>query len=411
MNNTTHTPIHRQPPCPVHRFSLRHLFTLSPLHLIIPLLLSTLYCPLRAADAPLLIPFQAQLTDSSGQLITNGPKTIIFNLYEQAIGGASKWTERHEKVGIINGSVNVFLGSIEPFPPGKATPSPTDRTFFSKTRYLGITIDEDGNPTTPEPEMVPRQIIIPAFHAMNSEKLQGFGWESILKDNGKDPENGHIKGSKIEEEGITNLQIRNGEIKTDEIADGAITVGKFAHGALNITTDRIVNNTILGEDLSDGSVSWLKQARRTIVKSSGPGNVPSAVNGQIAVSAAYTKDDYISLTGESNLTKIDDLSIEIKSTGNPIRLSIEPNSGVNSTLRFQGSGFTGYLFINRISDSGDEILFRLEATSHERSNLPTLNFLDDTVKADKTYKYYVQVSGTNNERFYIKNMRLIGYEI
>jgi hypothetical protein len=144
----------------------------------------------RAAAAPTLIPFQGRLTDQSGNAYTNGQFTLIFTLYDQAVGGAVLWTETHQKVGVINGVVNVFLGAINP-----ALVS----VDFSPTRYLGITIDPDNNPSTPDPEMVPRQMIIPAFWAQqadNAKLLAGAGWSSILKE-GNDPRTGFIDGARI----------------------------------------------------------------------------------------------------------------------------------------------------------------------------------------------------------------------
>ena len=131
----------------------------------------------HAAPAPTLIPFQGRLTDQAGTGHTNGQFTLIFNLYDQAVGGNLLWTETHQKVGVVNGMVNVFLGSINP-----ALAS----VDFSQTRHLGVTIDADNNPNTPDPEMVPRQMIIPAFWAKkadDSSKLAGNDWTPIFGSN------------------------------------------------------------------------------------------------------------------------------------------------------------------------------------------------------------------------------------
>src|SRR5262245_16541242 len=84
-----------------------------------------------------LIPFQGRLTDQQGRAYTNGQYTIVFTLYGQAVGGTplNNWVERHQKVGVINGMVNVFLGSI----------TSLAGVEFSNTVYLGITIDADDN--------------------------------------------------------------------------------------------------------------------------------------------------------------------------------------------------------------------------------------------------------------------------
>ena len=91
--------------------------------------------------SPQLIPFQGRLTDQQGRAYTNGQYTLIFNLYSQAVGGTPTWTERHQAVGVINGMINVFLGSI----------TSISNQDFATTKYLGITIDADNNPNSSDP--------------------------------------------------------------------------------------------------------------------------------------------------------------------------------------------------------------------------------------------------------------------
>lgn len=153
---------------------------------------------LIGADAPCLIPFQGRLTNQQGIAYTEGQYTLIFNLYDTAVGGTSLWTERHEKVGVINGMVNLFLGSINSL----------DGQDFSKTRYLGITVDADGNANSYDPEMIPRQMIIPSFHAQNSSRLQGMDWSAVLS-------------------GDKTIPIASRYINPDRIHDGTITYEKL----------------------------------------------------------------------------------------------------------------------------------------------------------------------------------------
>lgn len=170
----------------------------------------------HAASSPTLIPFQGRLTDQVGTPYTNGQYTLIFNLYDQAVGGNVLWTETHQKVGVINGTVNVFLGSIN------AALASLD---FSQTRHLGITIDPDNNPNTPDPEMVPRQMIIPAFWAKNAEKLAGQDWTPLF---GVNSPTGSLPGSKIAPLGITDAQLAANSVVANKIADGQITAAKLS---------------------------------------------------------------------------------------------------------------------------------------------------------------------------------------
>jgi len=183
-----------------------------------------------AQSSPFLIPFQGRLTNPSDVPYTNGQYTILFNLYDQPVGGTLLWSETHQNAGVINGMVNVFLGSINPA---------LSTVDFSQTRYLGITIDADGNPNTPDPEMVPRQMIIPAFWAKNSENLSGYNWTPIF---GVNSPIGQIPGNKIQNYGITAGQIANGTITAAQIANNTITAQQLA-GAI-ITSNQIANWTI-----------------------------------------------------------------------------------------------------------------------------------------------------------------------
>lgn len=177
--------------------------------------------------APTLIPFQARLTNQLGEAYGSGQYTLTFNLYDQAVGGATVWTERHEKVGLINGMVNVFLGSISTFPQWQPGSNP-QVALFNGTKYLGITVDADGNPATADPEMVPRTIIVNAFHAQNASNLAGYNWSAILQSGSNNPQTGFIRADKLNPAGITNAQIAPLTINTASVADGAITSEKLA---------------------------------------------------------------------------------------------------------------------------------------------------------------------------------------
>ena len=196
----------------------------------------------HAATAPTLIPFQGRLTDQAGMGYTNGQFTLIFNLYDQAVGGNVLWTETHQKVGVVNGMVNVFLGSINPALSG---------VDFSQTRHLGITIDADNNPNTPDPEMVPRQMIIPAFWAKkaddagNAAKLANFTWTDLLGN--ANPTLG-IPGSKIQTGSIAGTQLANATVTSTQIAPGTINSNQIALGSISLDRlqARTTNGTAVG---------------------------------------------------------------------------------------------------------------------------------------------------------------------
>lgn len=150
--------------------------------------------------------------------------------------------------------VNVFLGSIQPFTNVQANPN--DDVDFSTTRYLGITVDADDNPATADPEMVPRQMIIPAFFAKNSQKLAGHDWSHLLV-SGNNPQTGFINGAKLGGGTVTNVQIQDGGITTADIGDAQITGAKLAPGAADsaisdesITSAKIKNGEVMTADIA-----------------------------------------------------------------------------------------------------------------------------------------------------------------
>jgi len=186
----------------------------------LPLFFSILFLcgQIIAEESPKLIPFQGQLTNQEGTVYQNGSFSITFNLYPQPVGGTSTWTERHENLTVINGMVNAFLGAIESLA----------SEDFSQALYLGITIDADGNPATPDPEMVPRTMILPAFHAKDSDKLAGYDWTSILVGQSNDPSLAQIKGSVLEDRGISGDKLIEETITGTEIASETLTIDKFS---------------------------------------------------------------------------------------------------------------------------------------------------------------------------------------
>lgn len=227
-----------------------------------------------AAESPKLIPFQGRLTNQQGAAYTNNQYSLTFNLYDQAVGGNTVWTERHEKVSVINGMVNVFLGSV----------SGIGNVDFSTTKYLGITVDADENPATPDPEMVPRTMIIPAFHAKNTDKMAGFDWSSILEGGSNNPSTALIRGDKLSLSSIT----------SDRIVDGAITFADLDPSIVDSLSGSLVQSAPVPSFTALEAISALDAVAVTtdnsgiskIVKASTADGARSAFYGFAKVAAA-----------------------------------------------------------------------------------------------------------------------------
>ena len=93
---------------------------------------------------PHYINYQGVLTDASGITI-NGTHDLTFKIYTSSSpGGAPLWTETHAGAQINDGLFNIILGAVTPLP---------DSLFASGiARWMGVTVDSDG-------EMTPRMRI------------------------------------------------------------------------------------------------------------------------------------------------------------------------------------------------------------------------------------------------------------
>lgn len=220
-----------------------------------------------------LIPFQGRLTDQDGEPYATGQFTITFNLYSQAIGGTTVWTERHEKVSVINGMINAFLGSVNSI----------DAVDFANTKYLGIAVDADENAATPEPEMVPRTMIVSAFHAKKAEvatnatQLNGAGWDTVLTEADPNASGAVLKANRIGDGAISDAKLANGAVTADKVANGAVSADKLAAGS--VTAAKIADGAITGQQIQDGSVANVDLA-------AGTASANLADEGLIALSAA-----------------------------------------------------------------------------------------------------------------------------
>ncbi len=95
--------------------------------------------------------YQGQLTDSSGNPVTDGNYQITFRLYDEddATVGDALWTET-QNVPVEDGLFHVTLGATQPI----------ETELFSQKLWLGVEVESDG-------EMTPRQQLTGAPYAMS----------------------------------------------------------------------------------------------------------------------------------------------------------------------------------------------------------------------------------------------------
>jgi hypothetical protein len=324
-----------------------------------------------AAESPTYIPFQGQVTNQTGTIVADGQYSIIFNLYDQAVGGQPVWSERHVKVGVTRGMVNVFLGSIAAFDRG--TPITTDDVDFSQTKYLGITVDTDNLATTADPEMVPRSLIIPSFFSKNTSKMLGYDWSSLFQDGSSQPTNniagGSLKPSLFGNNSIDASKLINGSVgfpslSADVISSlgGSLTQGSLVPSmtALEAIADR--NAVAITKDAGDNT--RLFKANSSVGSRSafyGFAKGAAAINAPVTIHQFGALDGFTGLTAGSSyyLGTTDGAITASYPAGNPIyvgyaltgtTLFVDP-FGV--TKKWANQNFWGNASDGAVSTTGD----------------------------------------------------------
>src|SRR5262245_60009724 len=91
---------------------------------------------MAAQPTPKLLPFQARLTDASGQPVPDGARVVRFQLFSEAAGGTPlhSWSGEVHRTTVNGGLINVVLG----------TRASLEGVDFAKTLYLEITVDQNG---------------------------------------------------------------------------------------------------------------------------------------------------------------------------------------------------------------------------------------------------------------------------
>jgi len=122
---------------------------------------------LHAAGSRRLIPFQARLMDQTTPI--NATPRVTFTIYDAPVGGTQLWSETHAALPATDGMVNVLLGSVRDLDDPNGDGDTADAIRFDSAlgpRYLGIKVGPDL-----AQEMVPRQSLVPSFHARTADAV------------------------------------------------------------------------------------------------------------------------------------------------------------------------------------------------------------------------------------------------
>jgi len=118
------------------------------------LVLVACFAGTATADMPQLLNYQGVLTDGSGVAVPDNTYSIVFAIYNVAVGGSALWTET-DNVIVSKGTFSVTLGTIS----GLAS------LLFNETYYLGMSVG--GGPE------LPRQILTTSPYSFTAKSVLG----------------------------------------------------------------------------------------------------------------------------------------------------------------------------------------------------------------------------------------------
>ncbi len=117
------------------------------------------------STAPSTMHYQGQLTDALDNPAADASYSMVFSIYDVAVGGTPLWTET-QNVTTSGGLFNVLLGTINPL---------TSAYFNGAERYLGLTIGAD-------PELSPRTRIASTPFALRTQTVDGASGGAVYGD-------------------------------------------------------------------------------------------------------------------------------------------------------------------------------------------------------------------------------------
>jgi len=231
-----------------------------------------------AVDNPRLVPFQGRLVDEHGAA-RNGVFRITFRIYDVPTGGLELWSETHSTVSIMNGQLNVLLGSLTSLDdPGAGKPPVT----FDQPKFLGITIGADTSQ-----EMVPRQQLVPSFHARTADEAS---MADDIRDNtisAAKLKDGAVTTSKLSDNAVTTAKLGDSAVTAAQLADAAVTASKLAAGA----AEAVIPN------IAEGAAQPIivLQAQATLCPTTGGAcrSIASATGGVVSVTNGFNSSGVI----------------------------------------------------------------------------------------------------------------------
>jgi Chaperone of endosialidase len=282
-----------------------------------------------SAQVPGLISYQGYVTDTSGaplggSVTTPAPvnRTVTFRLWNNSTATAStnRLYSETQPVTISAGDFSVLVGSGTLIESSSSLGSVTLPTEC----YLGVTVD-DGNNSTVDPEISPRQRIVSTAFTLRAKLAEtvapGAVTDAMLA-------NATITGAKIADATIMNVDIASNAAIADTKLANITTAGKVANSATTATSATPISenmaNTIV---LRDGSGNFRA------------GTITANLTGTATSASTLTAVLPISLGGTGSATQtFVDLTTTQSIAGNK---TLTGASSFTSTASFTGSANIG----------------------------------------------------------------------
>ncbi len=179
-----------------------------------------------SGEVPTLISYQGLLTDNTGTPVQDGNYSLTFRIYDAQSGGVELWSETHSSAAVTGGLFKVALGSLVPF-----------ALDFGDPYWLEIQV-------AAESAQVPRIELTSTPYALMAA--------DVLPDV------------------VTTNKIKDGEVKTADIEDDAVTAAKIAPNVVS-SVDGVSND--------GGDINLVAGANVTITPDDGANTITIAAGG------------------------------------------------------------------------------------------------------------------------------------
>jgi hypothetical protein len=214
-------------------------------HLVAALLFAIAPALLAQSSVPSFISYQGRVAANDGTPVGNGTavnRTLVFRIWSglSSTGSSNLLYSEKQTVTILNGEFSVLIGtgeSVTNSPLGfdetskKLSTILTDSLWENSTRYLGVTVYNDGASTGTE--ISPRQQLVATPYAIRAKIAEG-----------------------VSNNAITASMIAPATITADRIMPGNLTASLFANAT--ITSTQISNNAIGTSQLANATVTTAK---------------------------------------------------------------------------------------------------------------------------------------------------------